>query len=165
MDRNPMAQKYWDMFFDFKVSEYYYQLYSVHAHRQRNLLSALTTVGSAAFVLTWYQTGILPLLWGSLILIAQVLTALQPLLPFEKRMTAACYICSDLVHLNLEVEMEWYRFKIDSSEDEYREKIDRYRKEYDRIEERFSDPYTFPKHKRLFKEAQESAQIYFRGLE
>ena len=162
MSQTSLPQKYWNMFFEFKVAEYYYQLYSLHAKKQRDFLSGLTTIGSAAFILSWYQTEVFPLLWGSLILVAQILTALQPYLPFEKRLTAACYICSDLIHLNLEIELEWDNFSNDSSDEEYKDKTTYFRTEYARIEERFADSETFPKNKRIFKEAQKDDQIYFR---
>ena len=87
---------------------------------------------------------------------------MQPYLPFEKRLTAACYICSDLIHLNLEIELEWDNFSNDSSDEEYKDKTTYFRTEYARIEERFADSATFPKNKRIFKEAQKDAQIYFR---
>lgn len=165
MSQTSLPQKYWNMFFEFKVAEYYYQLYSLLAKKQRDWLSALTTIGSAAFVLSWYQTGVLPMLWASLILASQVLTALQPWLPFEKRLNAACCICSDLIHLNLEIEFKWDDFSSDTSDEEYKDKIACFRKEYARIEERFADAATFPKNKRLFKEAQETAQNFFRRFE
>ena len=155
-------QQYWQMYYDLKTNEYYYQLYAVHAGRQRDALSIICALGSAACVLSWYQSGVLPILWASLIVLAQVVSVAQPYLPFDKRLTSANYIHSDLSHLILEIEKTWYSFSEETPDHEVLETIAAYQEEYQRIEERFADANTFPPNQRLLEQAKTFTKNFFR---
>lgn len=157
-----MAQKYWSMYFDLKISEYYYQLYAIHSSRQKMILSFLCALGSAACVVSWYQSGVAPLLWASLILVAQIIAVAQPYLPFDKRLIAANYIHSDIAWLVLKVEDTWNTFSEDTEEEVFSEKISFFSAEWQKIEERFADASTFPENRRLHNKAENSAKTYFR---
>lgn len=157
-----MQKKYWDMFWDFKIAEYYYQFYAIRSSRQKGALSIFCAVGSATFVISWYQSGVAPLLWASLILAAQIISVAQPYLPFDKRLIAANYIHSDVSWMVLDIENTWNTFDAETPDEVFSEKISAFRAEYQRIEDRFAEANTVPQNLRLHRKAQSFTEVYFR---
>lgn len=157
-----MSQKYWDMFYDFKVATYYYQFYSVRSRRLKAIISVLCTLSSSAFVVSWYQTGKLHLLWATLILISQIISVIQPCFPYEKQYHAACYIHQDVDQLVTKVENTWSLFTQDTDSKEIHSYMQGYQEEYAKIETRFAQADLFPYNMRILKKAEETATTYFR---
>ena len=145
------AQGFWEMYYDFKIVEFYYQFYAVRAGKQKDALSFLCALGSAACVISWYQSGVAPLLWASLILAEQIITVAQPYLPFDKSLIAANYIHSDVSWLVLKVEDTWYTFDTETPDEVIAEKASNYQTEYQKIEERFAETRTFLPNEKLCK--------------
>ena len=160
-----MRKRYWDMFFDLKVSEFYFQLYSCRAAKWGTAISALVTLGSAACVLNWYNSSPLSPLLGILIVSAQIFTALQNFLPFGKRGIAANYIYREVAHLFLAVEAEWDAFNNETSNEELARCLAARQAEYLNIADRYASPHLFPWSAKLHEKAQEAALLHFRRYE
>ncbi len=160
-----MFQSFWDMFYDFKVAQEYYRLYSLHTANMRRFISAVCLLASSAFLVSWVQSSEKQLLWAILIFISQVIVVLQPVFPYSERNQAACYIYEDLTDLLREIEATWRTFSQETEESEFLEYIDEYQARYDAIEKRFAKSDLFPSRPHLHKKAEKEANNYFRRFE
>lgn len=157
-----MEEQFWKMLVDFKIAEYYYQFYAIYAKRKKTAWSIVYALSSAGFVVGWFYTGSYHLLWGALIVLAQVLSVLQPFMPYDKQLRAACYIHQDMVPLNNRIGLTWLRINDGTKEKRISNWIQEFQDEYQRIEMRFANPNTFPQKLRLHKKAEENTHIYLR---
>lgn len=157
-----MRDNLWKLLVDIKIAEYYFLFYSQRASKKRTIVSGLCALASASFVYTWYQTGILPLLWSILICLAQVVSILQPYFPYEKQLTAARYLHVDLSVLSFEIENIWY-CSSKLNEDEMYNYFVKFREAQMKIENRFSTPDTFSLNKRIHSKAEQNAKIYLQN--
>lgn len=159
-----MAQKYWDLFVRVKVSEYYYQFYSVNSDRWRTFIQAMCLIASAclSFSISWAVNESLALLWSLFILFAQIISTLQPIFPFEDRVHAAENIQKEFSELALLMEQRWIFFHTETSEQVIRQYFLDYQQIADKIESRYAPQKTFPIKPRLHQRAQKYAEDFFR---
>lgn len=155
-----LLEQFWEMLVDFKIAEYYYQAYALYASRRKMCLSIVYALSSVGFVVGWFYTGSCHLLWGALIVLAQVLSVLQPFMPYDKQLRAACYIHQDIVPLNNRIGLTWLSINDNTSEKRISNWVQEFQDEHQRIETRFATPNTFPQNRRLHKKAEENTLIY-----
>lgn len=160
-----VLENYWRLFFDIKVAVYYYQLYAVKAQNWRRAVSVLCTVSSLACVVSWYQSGLCPLLWGSLIFASQLVSVLQPLFPYDAQLHSATCIYAGLKRLARDAENTWFSFDEETCPDKILEAIKRLSSDFGEIEAQFSSADTFPPNSRLHQKAEAFAMTYFRRFE
>lgn len=154
-----MREKYWNMLFQFKLSENYFFRYYTSSLRKKNFISGICLLASASFVTTWAVSGVLPLLWAALIVIAQLLSVLQPLLPFDQRVINAEYLFKEISKLTIEAETTWLAFDNETTDKTYLKHYAEYTGRYLNIELDYS-AHIFPPNNRIHKSAETWANAY-----
>lgn len=159
-----MRQKFWKLYVDFKVAEYYYQFYAVKTHRAKQWVSGICLFASSGFAVTLCNFDFLPWLWGILIIICQAIAVFQPLFPYEKQNRAADYINKGIRSLLLEVEHSWMTLMNhpETPDSDIQIWIEQYQNRYNELESSFADSSTFPADHKLHQKAQEWAETYLR---
>ena len=117
-----MYQRFWDKFYDAKVSSYYFQFYAISARRKKTIVSAICLLATSALLYQMAQNSKKQWVWIALILICQLVALFQPLLPFEKQYHAACYIYEDVNQLCSEMEAYWRTIGDETSDEEINQK-------------------------------------------
>lgn len=156
-----MIDKYWNMYVDSKIAEYYYSRYSLVSKRWDSAISAFCLIASASSISAWYIWEQCPVLWAVILGISQVLAICKSLFPFARRVTAAEYILQDLGPLVREIDTAWGFDGSGISEQEFRHLIQEYESRRDVIENRFAPANLFPENLKIHAQAQESASKYF----
>ena len=156
-----MIDKYWSMYVDFKIAEYYFADYSVVSKRYDNIISAICLITSASCISGWYVWKEYSLIWAVIIGLSQIISILKPLFPFAKRVSSAEYLLQDLSTLLRLTDTTWGFDGSCISDDDFRFYIDDYSKHYSEIEMRFAPQSLFPRNPRLHDLAQKEAQTYF----
>lgn len=103
-----MQERYWSMLTNKKyeliyINKYYAQC--VKVQRGINIILALTSSGAIAAWAIWDKY---PLLWSLIIAISQVVVAVKPLLPFEKRIIDINDLNLTLTGLYADIESKWF---------------------------------------------------------
>jgi hypothetical protein len=106
--QDSMQERYWKKLTDkryrlFYINEYYDQ--SVWVQRMINIFLAITSSGAIAAWAVWKQ---FPVIWAGIIAVSQVITAIKPYLPYEKRIEGIYEILIQLTVICNEVEAKWF---------------------------------------------------------
>ena len=157
-------QRFWDKFYDAKVSSYYFQFYAISARRKKTIVSAICLLATSAFLLQMSQNTTNHLVWIVLVISSQLVALFQPLFPYEKQYHAACYIYEDVNQLCSEMEAYWRTIGAETSDEEINQKIILFSDKQDKIENRFATADLFPQSQRMHAKAVKNADYYFRGL-
>ncbi|WP_418972655.1 hypothetical protein [Allofournierella sp.] len=147
-----MRDEFFWMYQQYKYSYYYYQSYGIRSGRADTVITIFLLLSSIGVIGSWWIWQQLPYLWGGLLGVAQVLSAIQSFLPFNKRKASSQYICSDLVFLINEIEKDWHLIYIGQvSEQKIALLIQKHQDSYTKIEQKYSTATLFPpskKHKK-----------------
>lgn len=156
------AKEYWDMFNFMKYSEHYYQLYALRCKTISRIISAVCLLASSAFLATLCVSGRFRALWGVLALACQLISLLQPVFPYGKRLIAANYINQGIRTLLLDVERSWTEIRYyGKTDEEIVPLLAEYRNRYNAVESAYADADTFPYRKRIQDRAQALSDLYF----
>ena len=103
-----MQERYWRKLTDKRyrliyISEYYNQC--VWVQRLINVILAITSSGAIAAWAVWKE---FPVVWAGVIAVSQVITAVKPLLPYEKRIVTIYDMINQLTGICNEIEAKWY---------------------------------------------------------
>lgn len=103
-----MQERYWRKLTDKRyrliyVNEYYIQC--VWVQRFINVILAITSSGAIAAWAVWKE---FPVVWAGVIAISQVITAVKPLLPYEKRIETIYDMINQMTTICNEIETKWY---------------------------------------------------------
>lgn len=146
-------------------SLYYYKNYAISARRISNIYSGVLLLASATGIASLSIWERIPSVWTVVILVAQIMQALQPLTQASKQRDALQYIVQDVDELFNEIWEFWnksFASEIEGKyEDEVMEQILVWKKREREINKRFSSNLDFPFKKRIDKKAKEENEKYF----
>lgn len=156
-----MKDAYWRQFIDIKIAEEYFFLYIHHSRRRVFALNALCLAVSCSGVFAWFANYLHPLLSSLIVLIAQIVSILQPLYPYSDRLYASDLIYREYKHQALLAEQTINHFLFGQlDEAEFSAKLDQLQLDIDGIVDKFCNPKTFPQNKRLHQVAQQHVTQY-----
>lgn len=159
MDDNFSA--YWKCFVDIKVAEEYYFLYVHHSKRRSDLINGFCVVMSLTGVVTLVCDYLPTLVASLIILIAQIISVLQPLYPFGNRLYASSRIYKEISSLSANAERTIFQYRYGNFTDEMLPPaLTELQNEFSTLEKRFADPELFPRKKRLHKKAEQNVMTY-----
>lgn len=161
---NDVYSAYWQNFVNLKVAQEYYFLYVHHSRQRSNLINGFCMVMSFTGVVTLVNN-YLPTLAASLIvLIAQIISILQPLYPFGNRLYASNRIYKGISGLTVKAERTINEYLHgDCTEEMLSSSLTELQAEFPRIEEGFADPELFPHNRRLHKKAEQNVTTYIQS--
>jgi hypothetical protein len=157
-----MQERYWRRLTDkryrlFYISEYYDQC--VRLQRIINIFLAVTSSGAIAAWAIWKD---LPVLWAGVIAVSQVITAIRPYLPYEKRIEGIYDILIQLTAICNEVEAKWFYVSNGSlTEEEINNLYYGFEKRWSDIEAKGLKGDSIPADDKIALIANEKKEIYF----
>jgi hypothetical protein len=131
----PMQERYWRRLTDKRyqliyINEYYDRC--VRLQRMINIFLAFSTSGAIAAWAIWKEY---PVIWALVIAASQVITAIKPYLPYEKRIDGIFDVISQFSVICNELEAKWfYVAKGTMSEEEINELYYNFEKRWTDIE-------------------------------
>lgn len=157
-----MQERYWKKLTDKRyrliyISEYYDQ--SVWIQRMINIFLAVTSSGAIAAWAVWRQ---FPVLWAGIIATSQVITAIKPYLPYEKRIEGIYDILIQLTGVCNEIEAKWFYVASGSlSEEEINDLYYKYEKRWTDVETKSMKGDCIPADGRIARIANAKKEKYF----
>ena len=162
---NDVFGAYWQNFVDLKVAQEYYFLYVHHSKRRSDLINGFCMVMSLTGVVTLVNNYLPELAASLIVLIAQVISILQPLYPFGNRLYASSRIYKGISELTVKAEctINEYLYGSHCTEETLSSSLNELQTEFPSIEKRFADSELFPRNKRLHKKAEQNAMTYIQS--
>lgn len=159
-----MFEEYWRTFVDVKVAEEYYFQYVHHSRHRVGAINGLSLLLTFLGVLTWVNA-YLPPLWASIIiLIAQVVSALQPMYPFGDRLYASQRIYEQMRKISLIAEQTINKVQFGHMDKaDLPSALEELQKSFTSIEESLASPDLFPRNRRLHRKAEDAASQYLKS--
>ena len=159
-----MQERYWRKLTDKRyrliyISEYYNQC--VWVQRLINVILAITSSGAVAAWAVWQE---FPVVWAGVIAVSQVITAVKPLLPYEKRIATIYDMINQLTGICNEIEAKWYYVANGSlSEEDINDLSYKFEKKWSDVETKNLKGDSIPADGRLAHIANEKKEDYFKN--
>jgi hypothetical protein len=157
-----MREEYWDFFVDIKFKECYMEHYRI---RNSILDTSFTYAGlvlSAGGLAAFFTQVGIPLAGAVLIVLGQLLSLVNHLLPYTRRTQALSYALADLSYLLNRIEVDWRKFELDAyTDEELADKLAEQLVAYSDIETKYLCGLPLPRSKRIIKTASLENQAFF----
>jgi hypothetical protein len=101
-------QKYWNQLKELKVHVYYVQHYAVKQNKYDQIINIFLAITSSSSIAAWALWKEYQFIWAFIIAASQVITAIKPLLPYKKRLSALSKLGDMLSLIALKAERDWY---------------------------------------------------------
>lgn len=153
---------YWNTYAEIRGAERYYYYYRCWSRRWDLAISIVLTVASLSCVATWAIWQQLPWLWGVIISVSQITSAVRHFLPFSARITSTGLMLPELRELLDDLDASWIDIEsgvVDNSG--VRELIAEYSKRMTEIERKYECGADYPVNRFCQKRADRDKAIYF----
>ena len=158
-----MLDDYWNTFLDIKVAEEYYFQYVHHSRHRVWAINGVSLLVTCSGIVTWMNSYLPPLCSGIIILIAQAISALQPIYPFGDRLYASKCIYGQMRQLSLKAEQTINQVLFGRmNESDLPAALEKLQISFASIEESLASPDLFPRSNRLHKKAEDTASQYLK---
>ena len=114
-----VQRRFWQEFVDLKRDSFYIGFYHRKTETIDRFLSGFSAITSSAAVagwILWHESvtvlGVVidfRIVWGAIIMISQVITAVKEYLPYKKRLNSLSTMSNDLNSLALVMENDWFK--------------------------------------------------------
>lgn len=154
--------RFWNLFYETTIQGnfiYNYTKRTEFIDRGLKIILALTSSSSIGAWVIWKDHS---MIWASFIALSQVITAINPLLPYTKRLSSLHFLGSEIQHVILEIEDEWQ--KVSNSHyknSEIHELTIKFKKRLTEIQNKHFKNATLPNSKCLQGQAEEDAKTHF----
>ncbi|AUD58165.1 hypothetical protein AYJ58_01065 [Shewanella sp. Pdp11] len=156
--------KYWNQLKELKVHVYYVQAYAVKQNKYDQIINIFLAITSSSSIAAWALWKDYQFLWAFIIAASQVITAIKPLLPYRKRLSALNKLGDMLSLISLKAERDWY-FVAEGkwSEEEIHSKWADLKEDALSAENKCLNGVTLPKNKSALTLAEKEADIYLQS--
>ncbi len=157
-----MQERYWNKMADKRyqliyINEYYDQC--IRIERMINVFLAITSSGAIAAWAVWTK---FPVMWAAIIAISQVITAIKPYLPYEKRIDGLFDIIKQYSVICNEIEAKWfYVSKGLLTEEQINEQNTNFEKRWTEVETKSLKGDSIPADNKLAEISEEKKNTYF----
>jgi hypothetical protein len=157
-----MREKYWDFYTRTRFELAYFSAYLNDSYRWLRLLEAFLAAASCGSIAAWAVWNELPLLWGVIIAVSQVITAVKQYLPYGKRIQALNGLIPRLDAVVGRIDHAWFRVNGGELADaQINDLIFGFRRECaDLSNKHLADVY-FPEREDLKRAAQAETECFF----
>lgn len=157
-----MDEAYWRKFVDIKIAEEYFFLYGLHSRNRLIAVNvfclAVSCTGVAAWLNNWN-----PALSSAFVLAAQLVSIFQTFYPYCERLYASKLIYSEYKQQALVAEQTLNRYLYGNLEEaKLHPALERLMANTTSIEDRFCNPDTFRRNKRLHRIAEKNVEKYLK---
>lgn len=100
--------RYWNLLKELKTQVLYLHTYASSSEEHDKNLNIILAVSSSSSIAAWAVWQSYPMVWGAIIAISQVITAVKPFLPYRQRIKAISALNENLQQISLECERYWF---------------------------------------------------------
>ncbi|MFA9380099.1 MAG: hypothetical protein ACERKO_03460 [Acetanaerobacterium sp.] len=104
-----MQTRYWRFLVQIKAWIFYLDIYADKSYKWEKRLNIWLAISSSSSIAAWAIWNEYGLIWAILIAVAQVITAIKPQLPFNKRLELIKPFLTDLQLLFNKVDYNWHK--------------------------------------------------------
>ncbi|EPS3380458.1 hypothetical protein ACVDQD_002181 [Vibrio cholerae] len=101
-------QKYWNLLKELKTHSLYIQNFAIEQSRIEQTLNIILAITSSTSIAAWAIWKDYAFVWGVIIALSQIITAVKPILPYKKRLDALNALGDSIAKLSLVAERDWY---------------------------------------------------------
>ena len=156
-------ERFWKQLFQLKHDIEYLRLYSEDSVRKEKIVSAAIAILSSGSVAAWLLIGKIEILWATIIVVTQLVNAIRPYLPYQRRVKHTAEQATELEGLFLYAERRWpevFERELENKEiHRLSMDIEQQRTQFERNHFR-GDP--LPENKKHHRNAKERSEAYFR---
>ncbi|MGQ4807875.1 hypothetical protein NKDENANG_01240 [Candidatus Entotheonellaceae bacterium PAL068K] len=162
-DTHQYQQHFWQALVHLRVHIYYLRQFHLRDERRQTRLDMFLAVTSNGSIATWAIWGKWPILWAIIIGLSQLINAIRPYLPYQRRIRAITALNRELDELSLHAEHRWYAIAEGhlTNEQIHDETIELKRRK-SKAEDTYLGSLPFPENDKLLQEAESQATTYFR---
>lgn len=153
--------QYWNQFSRLKRDAFYISYYHAKVDGIERWLNIFAAAASAGAITAWAAKHELAAVWGVIILLSQLLTAVRPHLPYRSELKALGTLGPDLEALALVAETDWLKVARASIEDdEIHKRTMTLKKKAHEAQERSFKGASLPRDQKLETRAEVAAEDY-----
>lgn len=104
-----MQEKYWNYMVQSKASVYYLDIYAENTYKCERNINIFCAIASSASIAAWATWTELAYVWGFIIAVSQVLTAVKEFFPYAKRLKMLKQFVEEMKIMYINMEQEWFR--------------------------------------------------------
>lgn len=161
---NNCQQKYWDELFGTRYVIYYLNLYQQKYENIDRRIKCFLALASSSSIASWAIWNKLFIVWSIIIATSQIISAIQHLFPFEKKLKNIYELSLEYARISLFAENEWFFIaKGDKNEEEINKAYFDLKKLKLEAEEKYFGYKTLPLNYQLGDKAEDFAKSYFRS--
>lgn len=157
-----MQKTYWN-----KLTQRKYALCYLDAHFSRcvkidRFIKIFCAIASSSAIAAWVAWQNLSFWWGLIIVISQVVTAVNEVLPYKKRIQELSGLRSELTPIYNNMEKSWHDVANGSlTEDEINELCYSYVEQWNQVDDKYFKNDALTKLKKCMNTAETAKEIYF----
>jgi len=153
-------QRYWKMFVEARVHTGYLYHFGVQSEKIDKAVNIFLAVTSSSSIAAWALWKEFTWIWPLLIAAAQVVSAVKPFLPYDKRRKAVVLLSSEFQSICLQIESKWFSVAEGLlSEQQIHEETINFKNQILKAERRFLDGEILPRKPKLLELAENEAKI------
>lgn len=159
-----MQEKYWNYMVQTKASILYLDIYAEKSYKYDRNINICSAIASSWSIGAWAVWEELSFLWGMIIAISQVITAIKEFFPFERRLKLLKPFIEDMKMIYIRMEHDWFRVaEGELTEREINELLFLYKKDVTAIESKYSKEEILVENPEYLEEADNRCDIYFKN--
>jgi hypothetical protein len=157
-----LREKYWAFYTRTKFELFYFNEYLNNSYQWLRSLEAFLAAASCGSIAAWAVWDEIPYVWGVIIAVSQVVTAVKQYLPYGKRIQALNNLLPRLDMLVNRIDHEWLHVdKGEFTDDKINDIIFTFRRECADLSNEYLNGVYFPERENLRKAAQVKAESFF----
>lgn len=103
-----VQQQYWTELHELKTHIIFIELQLEKSETKDRYIKMILAVASSSSIGAWAIWQSLSLVWGGIIALSQVISAINPFLPYQNRMKAYSSLINELEEIMIHAELKWH---------------------------------------------------------
>lgn len=103
-----MQEQYWKYMVQIKSSVFYLDIYAENTYKKERLINVICAIASSTSIAAWTIWTSLSYLWGFIIAISQVVTAVKEFFPYAKQLKMLKQFVEEMKRVYIDMEQEWF---------------------------------------------------------
>jgi len=156
---NEYQEKYWQELYDIKVHTVYIEIYLLNTEKTDKTINSFLAIVSSGSIASWAIWKEYQLIWASIIVLSQFMSAIKIFLPYSSRMKLLSKVLRELELLSIEYEEKWfYIAKGEKTEEEINKLRFQLKKNKSKIMRKYFSASVLPHKQKYLNEAEKLIQ-------
>ena len=157
-----MQLNYWYYMVQTKSSVFYLDIYAENTYKKEMFVNVFCAIASSASIAAWAIWTEWAHVWGFIIAISQVLTAVKEIFPYVKQLKMLKHFVGEMKVIYISMEQEWFRVAAgELTEKEINDLLFRYKKKVVDLEIRYLNENVLVEKAEYAKQASKRCDEYF----